>query len=288
MLPAFFGCMHPKKLALVLITLACGCGGSEATLTGTLAAEEGITHVWVLGEPERAEVVGDSFALAGLRAGNVELRFARDADEVGRMEIRELPASGRIRLREIGFEDGIAFPLAVEGDGAVRLEVNGVRLGSAAAYPADVDLRGTLLSRSRSGDALLVRPADAGLPDLRVVVTPGTEVRTEDGDPADLERTDFADTLRVVGVVEDGYVIAASVEVPRERARPVEEPRRGPRLLGVPIDEVRAEPAAAPAPAPEERVEREIRRAAERAKKELERAERRARDRGNRGRGNDG
>jgi hypothetical protein len=208
--------MRTHSIVLILLLLA-ACGRGETTLGGTVAEGEDLTHVWVLGGAERAEIVGDSFSLAGIRDDAMELRFSRGDREVGRMELQEIPRGAEIRLRGIAVDDDIAFPLAVESADDVSLRVNGVRLGSPGTVPGRVDVRAVLLSRSRTGDAMLVRPEGESLPDLRVIVTPGTEVRTPDGDPASLERTDFGDTLRIVGSGEAGFVIATVVEVPRAR-----------------------------------------------------------------------
>lgn len=210
-----------RKMLLTLLAAASGaCGDRDVALTGTLADPGSATHVWVMGGPERAEIAGDSFSIGGLRAPEVELRFARDEREVGRMEITQLTDGARFHLRGITVDDGLAFPSGVEAEARVRVTINGLRFGTSDAVPENVDVRAALLSRSRSGDALLVRPDGDRLPDLRVVVTPGTTIRTEDGDPVTLERADFGDTLRVVGSGEAGFVVAREIVVPRRLASP--------------------------------------------------------------------
>gem|GEM_PF-4956963 len=202
--------MRPTILCICF--LLSGCGRGEIVLSGTLAEGENLTHVWQLGSDQRAEIVGDSFTVSGITSDVVELRFARGANEAGGMELREIARGAHLQLRGIRVEDGVAFPAAVEG-AADRVVVNGVRMGGVAALPDRVAIAGLLLSRSRSGDALLVRPDDDQLPDLRVVVTPATAVQGPGGGTASLERTDFGDSLRVTGVVEDGFLIATAVEI---------------------------------------------------------------------------
>jgi hypothetical protein len=260
MLPALAVAMR-RYLILPIFLLLGGCGGGESILSGTIADGEELTHVWVVGGAERSEILGDSFSLPGLRDDVVELRFARGDREAARMEIRELRRGAAVQLRGIAVEDGMAFPLSLEGESELVVEVNGVRLGTPGTIPERVDVRAALLSRSRSGDALLVRPEGTRLPDLRVVVTPGTEVRTQDGDPVSLERTDFGDTLRIVGSGEGGFVIATLVEVPRARARssanddggpePRERPTSRPRAQPAPVAASRSSDAGTPAPAVE-------------------------------------
>ncbi len=261
MLPAL---PRPMKLrfAVPALVLLAACGSREATLSGTVAEGEGLTHVWVMGAPERSEIVGDSFSIAGIREDVVELRFSRGDREGGRMELRGIARGANLLLRGVSVNDGVAFPTTLDGEGNHVVEVNGVRLGTLASVPGRVDARGSLLSRSRSGDALLLRPESGGLPDLRVVVTPGTEIRTEDGEPISLERTDFGDTLRVVGTGESGFVIATLVEVRRSVARDRTTPASGggassgsPATQPVTPTSVRVSPAPVTTVQPEERAQ---------------------------------
>jgi hypothetical protein len=303
-----------RTLTPLLLCALAACGRGETVLSGTLAEGEEITHVWVLGGAERALVEADSFRVDAGREEALELRFAREEREVGRMELRGLPRGATLALRGVSVDDGLAFPRALEGGRAHRVEINGVRFATAAALPDRVDEPTTLLSRSRSGDALLVRPGGDRLPDLRVVVTPGTEIRTPDGDPASLERTDFGDTLRVTGVVENGFVIASQVVIPRRRAADVraeaEPARPGSMATAQPAtgsdgggaaasrgQEATARPtsdrAGRDAERELERLQERAREEAERLQRELERELERARPgRGNappgRGRGRDG
>lgn len=213
---AFPPAMRTPSLLLPLLALA-ACGDEASTVSGDLAEGAAATHVWLLGEPARAEVASDSFRLESAAGEVLDLRFADGEEEVARMEIRGAGAGEGLRLRGIWFDDGVAHPSAVEGGGV--LTVNGLRMGAADRLPASVDAAATVLAVSDEGDALIVRPGDEALPDLRVVVTPGTRVATADGDPASAEGLEFGDSVRVVGESESGYVIAAELIVPRERAR---------------------------------------------------------------------
>ena len=69
-----------------------------------------------------------------------------------------------------------AFPRSVELDGADVVTVNGMRLAPHGRIPREVDERGAVLAWSSDVGALLVRPANPRLPDLRVVVGKATEV----------------------------------------------------------------------------------------------------------------
>src|SRR5690606_4503838 len=126
-----------------------------------------------------------------------------DGDErLGRMRL-EGWRSPTLSLRGIWTHDGVAYATGLAGDEAAA--VNGLRLGGPAALPREVRTDGVVLAVARGGDAMIVRPTDGRLPDLRVVVTPGTAVQDEAGTgvEADLQ---FGDSLRVEGTAEAGYV----------------------------------------------------------------------------------
>jgi hypothetical protein len=214
---AFSPGMRIPRILLATAALT-ACGDDPTIIDGRLAEGAEATHVWVLGAPERAAVSADSFRLEGVPEGLLDLRFAADDEEVARMEIQGVAPGDRLRLRRIWFEDGVAFPAAVEREGEGTLTVNGMRMSGEAAIPARVDVLGTVLAASREGDAMILRPVDPAMPDLRVVVTPGTSERTPDGDPADAEELEFGDSVRVVGQTEQGFVIATELILPRSRA----------------------------------------------------------------------
>lgn len=212
MLPALAFRMRPLR-PLALLVLLSSCGG-ERSLVGTLEEGSEATHVWVVGGGQRTEVVGDSFRLREVPEGVLDLRFAREDDELAAMELDAIPG-GEVRLEGIWLEDGLATPTRVSLEGASWILVNGLRLGPPGALPAQVDVAATVLSVADGGDALLARPADAALPDLRVVITPGTRLRSPDGEPVELDGLQRGDSVRVRGPAEGEYVVAAEVVVPR-------------------------------------------------------------------------
>jgi hypothetical protein len=218
-----------------------GCAGSDGAIRGWLAEDAAATDLWVVGGPTRTLVENDSFRIEGVAAGPVDLRFARGDEELGRMEIRDLPAAG-LELQGVWIEDGVAFPTAVALPGGGRVAVNGIHFGVAGALPAEVEARVTVLAADPDGDAFLARPLEADLPDLRVVVTPATEVVSVDGDPVGLRRLSFGDTLEVAGATEADYLLASRIVVPRRLARSSSSSSAAPPPSG------RA--AAAPAPSP--------------------------------------
>jgi hypothetical protein len=85
------------------------------------------------------------------------------------------------------------------------------------ALPAEVDAHGAILALTDEHDAILFRPDDASLPDLRVVVGLGTETVTPDGDPVDLASLARGDSIRVKGRADHGFVVAERLTVPRRR-----------------------------------------------------------------------
>ena len=217
MLRAFPRRMRPRPLPLLLLLTGCGAA-NDAVLSGTLADDHGATQVWVVGGAGGA-VRGDSFSVVLPDADTLDLRFADADGELARMVIHGARATGRLSLHDVWFEDGVAFPAAVAGVAERAVEINGLRLADAAALAGEIDTEGTLLAAAGEGDALLLRPTDASLPDLRVVITPGTLVRSPQGDPAPLDDLEFGDSLRLRGLAESGYVIATEIVVPRAAGR---------------------------------------------------------------------
>lgn len=196
-----------------LAALLSACGTETVTVRGTLAEGTDATEVWVAGATERARVEADSFVLQGLTGDSLDLRFASDGADPARMRIAGLAPGAQLRLDGVWVEEGVAFPARIGlAEGAV-VSINGLRMSAPEAVPAAVDAAGTVLARGE--DALLVRPAGSTLADLRVVVTPGTVVRSPDGDPVELDELQFGDSVRVVGTGEGGYVIAAELVLPR-------------------------------------------------------------------------
>jgi hypothetical protein len=214
MLPAQLPGMR-RFLPVMLVCLA-ACGGGSLTIEGTLADSTQATEVWALGRPERIPVVNGAFRLEKVEGDTVELRFTAGDEGEARMVLHALPDGGTVRLDGIWFDEEVAFPARVAGRAPVF--VNGLRMAGPEAVPENVNLPGSVLAVSEDGDALVVRPDDASLPDLKVLVTPASVVRTIDGDLVEPDRLGFGDSLRVSGIGQGGHVIAAEIMVSRRAA----------------------------------------------------------------------
>ena len=207
------------RLILPLILLcAAGCGGGSVTLEGTLADAASATEVWAMGRPERIAVENGAFRIEEVEGDTIELRFVTGEDRQARMVLHDLPDGGTLRLDGVWFADEVAFPSRAAGGEGRPLVVNGLRMAGPERIPQDVNLAGTVLAVADDGDALVMRPADASLPDLDVLITPASVVRTIDGDLVEAERLEFGDSLRVSGIGEGGRVIAAEIMVSRRSA----------------------------------------------------------------------
>lgn len=226
--------MTARRMAAIFggaALLVSGCGRST-TVSGTLAEGEDADSVWDFAGDERAEVDADSFSISGMRGEVIDLRFI-DGDDLARMEIRGA-AGEEVHLQDVWFDEGVAYPSSVRLGGGGTVTVNGIRMMDRDRLPGEIDAEGTVLALSGSGDAMLVRPADSSLPDLRVVVTPATSVASPDGDPVDAKTAEEGDTVRVRGRTENGYLVAAEIVLPRHAATREES---GPRLLGRPVSQ---------------------------------------------------
>ena len=217
MLPAHAHGMH-RTIPFLLLLCCAGCGGGSLTLEGTLAEPAGATEVWVFGRPERVPVENGAFRIEDVEGDTIELRFVTGDDRHARMVVHDLPDGGSLRLDGVWFADEVAFPARAEGGSGRPLVVNGLRMAGAGAVPENVNLPGTVLAVAEDGDALVMRPDDASLPDLDVLITPASVVRTIDGDAVDPDGLEFGDSLRVSGIGEGGRVIAAEVMVSRRVA----------------------------------------------------------------------
>jgi hypothetical protein len=220
--------MRPGFLPLLLLTIpfsACGDAG-RVTVRGDFA--DSLTtpsSVFATEAGKDAEVKRGAFALGGLAAGPATLRLVRGADSSAVIAISSLPADARAILHGIRVDSasGRAFPRSVELTGTDVVLVNGIRMGSDAAVPAEVDAHGAALAVSPEHDAVLFRPDVSSIPDLRVAITLATQVATPDGDPVDASRIARGDSLRVQGRVDHGFVVASHITVPRRVA--TEPPR---------------------------------------------------------------
>ncbi|HEY0019161.1 MAG TPA: hypothetical protein VGC13_22865 [Longimicrobium sp.] len=203
-------------MAAALALAACGGGDDGAVVEGTFHPGLAATGVWVV-ESERSEPADSSgFRLADLTPGPVSLRLMRGSDTAAVLNVSGLGPGMRLALQglRVDAESGLAFPRSVELDGGPVVTVNGLRMAPAGRVPREVDARGAVLAWSSDVGALLLRPDDARLPDLRVVVGPSTQVVGTDGGGADATTLEPGDSLRVEGRFEEGYVLATRLTLP--------------------------------------------------------------------------
>lgn len=249
---------------------AAGCGGDEGrvAIRGAFAdAAQAPTSVFAVEAEREAEVKNGAFAFRGLSAGPVTLRLVHGADTVGVLALSSLPAGAVVDLRGLRVDSAthLAFADGVGLTGPEAVTANGLRITDAARLPAQVDAHGTVLAVSDDRDALLLRPDDPALADLRVVVGASVETVTPDGDPVEGVRISRGDSLRVIGRSDQGFVVAEKLVVPRRRAvaeAPPPSDEGGGETRAPSRTSTRTHAAAAPAPPPPPlpvRVVREIR-----------------------------
>lgn len=208
--------MRIQWMVTALALAACGGGDDGAVVEGTFHPELAATGVWVV-ESERSEPADSSgFRLEDLTPGPVSLRLMRGSDTAAVLNLSGLGPGMRLALQglRVDPESGLAFPRSVELDGGPVVTVNGLRMAPAGRVPREVDERGAVLAWSSDVGALLLRPDDARLPDLRVVVVPATQVVGTDGGGADAATLEPGDSLRVEGRFQDGYVLATRLTLP--------------------------------------------------------------------------
>jgi len=218
MRPSAFG----SVISTMLFALA-ACGGGDGSTIGIRGdfretGDDAPTRVLAVEAQREAEVSAGAFEFPELTAGPVTLLILSGTDTIGTMGIGNLPAGSEVALHglRIDSETRRAFPATLEGAGMVI--VNGLRMGPADRLPRRVDEPGTVLAISEGADAILLRPDDAGMPDLRVVVGPATAVATPDGDPVAAEAIAPGDSVRVLGESGQGLVLADTLTVPRSMA----------------------------------------------------------------------
>jgi hypothetical protein len=199
-----------------LALAACGGGDDGAVVEGTFDPGLAATGVWVV-ESERSEAADSAgFRLADLTPGPASLRLLSGSDTAAVLNLSGLGPGTRVRLQglRVDGESGLAFPRSVELDGASIVTVNGLRMAPAGRVPREVDEQGAVLAWSSDAGALLLRPANARLPDLRVVVSLATQVVGTDGGGADATTLEPGDSVRVEGRFQDGYVLATRLTLP--------------------------------------------------------------------------
>lgn len=199
-----------------LALAACGGGGDGAVVEGTFAPGLVADGVWVMESERRERADSSGFHVEDLTPGPMTLRLMNGADTTAMLNVSGLPGGARLRLEglRVDGDSRFAFPRSVELDGADVVTVNGLRMGSPGRIPREVDVRGGVLAWSSDVGALLVRPDDARMPDLRVVVRPGTQVVGTDGGGADPVNLRPGDSVRVEGRSDAGYVAASRITVP--------------------------------------------------------------------------
>ncbi|MBB4634962.1 hypothetical protein [Longimicrobium terrae] len=206
--------MHGVVLAAALA--GCG-GGGGATVEGTFAPGAAVPDgVWIV-ESQRSEPADSAgFRVRDLSSGPVQMRLVRGGDTVGALNLGSLPDGARAVLAGLRVDPstGLAFPRSVELEGADVLMVNGLRMASADRVPARIDADGAVLGWFAKSGALLLRPADAALPDLRVVVGPETVVEDANGGAGDARMLGPGDSVTVQGPVRNGHVMATRLVVP--------------------------------------------------------------------------
>jgi len=226
--------------AMAAVALLSGCGDDAAGIAvrGDFApGARAPTSVYALEAGRGSEVGEKGFSLADLSTSPISLRLLVDGDTAGRIDLPDLPDGAELTLRGVRMDtaSGWAFPAEVEIKGASSVMVNGIRMMNPSALPGSVDATGVILAASADRAALLVRPSDERLPDLRVVVTQTTATVTPDSQSAVLSSISVGDSVRVQGPTERGFVLADRIT-----------------LVGIPAS-VGVVPGAAPGLAGEER-----------------------------------
>jgi hypothetical protein len=215
-------------IPLAMLPLAaCGGGEGRVTVRGDFAdSARAPTTVFAVEAEREAEVNHGTFTLRGLSAGPATLRLVRGTDTVGVLTLNSLPGGSTVELRRLRVDEAthLAFPETVGLTGPDLVMLNGVRMGREARVPAQVDAPGRVLAISPRHDALLLRPDDGALPDLRVVIGFATETVTPDGDAVEIGRVRAGDSIRVQGRGDQGFVVATRLIVPGDvSAAPAED-----------------------------------------------------------------
>ena len=196
-------------ILLPALLLTAACRDTTLTVRGTLAPGSGVTDVYVAGQPVRAPVQGDSFVVQGIAGDSLVLEFVQGDERRGRMSISGWNGSPLV-LRGVWMDRG-AHPRYLEGE--TSAQINGLRMAPAGSLPARIDEEGVVLAVSLQGDAFVARPRDRRLPDLRVVITPGTVIEGRGGAALEEPALSFGDLVRLQGTVEAGYLVATRLEL---------------------------------------------------------------------------
>jgi hypothetical protein len=210
----------PVFAALCLSLGLAACRKDHVEIRGSLggqaaAGDSARVSVWAVEAEREAPVQDGTFDLKDLAPGPVTLQLRRAGSPVGHISIPALPAGTVLTLNGLRVDaaSGRAFPTSVEMSGGKMITLNGVRMAPDGTLPDTVDAAGTVLAVSDDDAALLVRTADAEMPDLRVVITPRTQTLGPAGSVAAI-RLGRGDTVRVQGATHRGYVVASRLTVP--------------------------------------------------------------------------
>ena len=198
-----------------LFGILAGCGGDASSVEGTLLGGGSGGQVWVDGETDRISISEAGFRIEDVSGDTIDLQFVDADGETGRMRILGLPDGALLTLRDVWIENDVAFPTEVNLNSGATISVNGLRMSTPGQVTGQITAAGTLLALSNDAEALILRPDDADMADLRVVVTPGTVLQSVDGEPVSLALLKPGDSLAVGGSVQGGYLVAAEVTVPR-------------------------------------------------------------------------
>jgi hypothetical protein len=211
------------SLSAASVLAGCGGGSQDIAVQGDFAPGGTLPgRVFAVEARVDAEVGEDGFEIGGLATSPISLRLVQSGDTVGRIDIADLPPGSRAVLHALRTDarSGRAFPSTVELTGAQSVTVNGIRMMNEDALPATVDADGVVLAASGDRRALLVRPTDERLPDLRVVVTPLAAIVTRDSLAADISKLSTGDSVRVQGSRERGFIVADRLTLPLASAAP--------------------------------------------------------------------
>ncbi|HEY0025972.1 MAG TPA: hypothetical protein VGB24_23990 [Longimicrobium sp.] len=206
------------RIRLVLLASLAACGGDEgATVAGNFAPGAGSpTSVWVVEAERSAGADTAGFSIADLVPGPASMRLMQGSDTAGVLNVGSLPSGSKLTLHGLRVDEasGLAFPRSIELDGADAVVVNGIRMAPEGRVPEHVDAGGAVLGWAPESGAMLLRPQNAALPDLRVIVGPTTELVGTDGGQAAASAINPGDSVQVQGRFENGYVLASRITIP--------------------------------------------------------------------------
>ncbi len=209
---------YRMRIRLVLLASLAACGGDEgATVAGNFAPGAGSpTSVWVVEAERSAGADTAGFSIAGLVPGPASMRLMRGGDTAGVLNVGSLTSGSKLTLHGLRVDEasGLAFPRSIELDGADAVVVNGIRMAPEGRVPENVDADGAVLGWAPEAGAMLLRPQNASLPDLRVIVGPTTELVGTDGGQAAASAINPGDSVQVQGRFENGYVLASRITIP--------------------------------------------------------------------------